>query len=271
MIVNGGNSDDTPEIQAAVDSGYAEFLPKIYNVTSVNVTNRLGTVIKGCGRLLSCLIPKQSGVNVFDLTGSSNITLESFRISTTITTLVPRTGILNAQRQGDYSSDATTLRDIRIDGHFSLSAWYNLQVASSYSIGSHFYNYQAGCPAVIHTGNNFFGAASQFQTINNANDHTPSDWTFVQNEIHSIGAGQGFWMGGTQSYRYYGGNIASSICPVDMNGVVVSGQVINPTNVIFDGTTFYADFAPLPAVAIRQGAAFNVITRGCEHNGFPLT
>ncbi len=271
-IINGGNTDDTSEIQSAINSsGYVELKPRAtYHVGSLNITNTGGVTIKGCGRLSSVLKPIKSGVNVIDLTGSTNITLEDFRIGGWPNNgIFPKTGILNAQTDGSYASDATHIKGVRVDGAFSLAAWYNLQVASSMVVGSHFYNYQASCPVVIHTGNNFFGATSDFTRINNANNNVPSDWSFLQCEIHSINAAAGFWMGGTQSYRYFGGNIASSVMPVDMNGVVVNGAVSNPSYTIFDGTTFYADQAPSPPLAIRQGAAFGVITRGCQAS-FPL-
>ncbi len=254
-----GLPDDTPTAQAVLDAGQPLLLPFVNcNIRALNATNRLGPWISGFG-LMSQITPIQSGVNVIDAVGSSNVTLKNFRICGMCNpSITPTTGILAAQNSTNYASDSLQIDHVRVDGNFTLAAFYNLQVASSQVIFSQFYNYTPGGIVVVMTGNNFMGAASEFTSINNANNYVPSDWTFDQVEIHELGglpnAGTGLWIGGLTSFRMYGGNISSSHEMVSNNAVIVNGQVAIPGFNIIDGTTFYNDYAPAPACAFRNNA-----------------
>jgi len=269
-----GTSDDTAAVQAAIDTGFPVLLPAGYiNIRSLDLTNKQGAVLKGCGILATNIIPLQSGVNVIDVTGSSNTTLSDFHISgATVPTISPSVGILNAQPAASYSSDVTLIERVRVDGYFGTAAWYNLGVASSAVSFAQFYNYTAGGQVAILTGNNGWGAVSHFTTIDNSNNHMPSDWTLTQVELHNLGSGGSLWIGGANSIRFFGGNMSSSGIPVSINAVVTgSGSVAYPSQIIFDGTTFYNDFAPAPPRAITNnaGPACAPIMRG-NQSSFPL-
>ncbi len=267
-----GTADDTPAIQAAIDAGGKVVLPAgDCRVTSLNVTNRQGVTLEGQGTLATRLIPIQSGKVVLDLTGSSNITLRDFRLCGYCDMAIVSTiGILNAQSTLGYNSDVTGIVRVRVDGNFSLAAWYVHGVASSYASYAQFYNYQAGVPTVIFTGNNFFGAASAFTTIDNTNSYPPSDWTLTQTEIHNFGGSWGLWIGGAMSFRMYGGNISSSHPLVSLNAVVMAYGTQYPANIVMDGTTFYNDFLPAPA-CVLSGQTSAVSLRANDTAGIPMT
>lgn len=267
-----GTADDTSTIQAAIDAGGKVVLPAgDCRVTSLNITDRQGVTLEGQGVLTTRLIPIQSGKVILDLTGSSNITLRDFRLCGYCDLSVVSTiGILNAQSTLGYNSDVTGIERVRVDGKFSLAAWYVHGVASSYAYAAQFYNYQPNAITVIMTGNNFFGAASQFTTIDNGNKYPPSDWTLVQTEIHNFGNGWGLWIGGATSIRAYGGNISSSHPLVSLNAVTMSYGVQYPANIVMDGTTFYNDFAPRPA-CVLSGQTAAVSLRANDTASIPMT
>ncbi len=247
-----GTADDTASVQAAINSLLVDLPQATCKVRELDGTFRPGLTIQGTG-LNSALVPIQSGVNVLDLTGTTHATLKSFRIcGICLISTVPKMALLLAQGVGAPTSDVFTMINVRIDGCFGLAAIYNLQVASSSIIASQIW---ADCGmTIIHTGNNFFGVSSKWTTINNANDLVPSDWSLYQTEIHNLGNSQALWLGGMQSHRMYGGNIASSATPVSINPVMINGVITYPDNLIFDGTTFYADFPPTPTCAIQNNA-----------------
>jgi hypothetical protein len=268
-----GASDDTPAIQAALNTKKRVILPEgDCRVTSLNITNRQGVTLEGQGALATNLVPTQPGANVIDVTGSSNITLRNFRIFGTATPdVVPSTGILNAQMAGSYASDVTTIEHVRVEGYFSLASWYNLAVASSYVNGSQFYNYEPGGITAILTGNNFFGASSSFVPIDNSNSHVPSDWTIVATEFHNFGNGWTFWIGGAQSIRVYGGNMSSQHAIVSMNSAVINGANSYPAAVIFDGTTFYSDNGIQPPCAVQGLSSGQYVTFRANQFSMPAT
>lgn len=251
-----GTDDDTAAIQAAIDTGLPVQLPPgpCRISASLNMTNRQGAMLVGCGIMATQIIPIVSGINaIIDLTGSSNATLRDLRIfGYGDLTKVSKIGILSAQAADSYNSDATLIERVRVDGAFSLAAWFNLGVASSACAWSQFYNYQPGAMTTIFTGNNFFGAASDRTAIDNSNTHVPSDWTLFQTETHNMGNAAALWIGGAQSCRWYGGNISSSALCVDNNAVTIGGANAYPQYNLFDGTTFYNDNAPAPAFAIKN-------------------
>lgn len=265
--------DDTPTAQAAINATRQLILPAgTCRFSSINATNLSGVSIIGQGNLISQIVPIQSGVNVIDLTGSNTKTLRDFRICGYCDmSVIPSTGILDAQSSLAYSSDVTIIERVRVDGKFSLAAWYNLAVASSAISYSQFYNYNPGGQVAIITGNNFFGAVSHFTTIDNSNNHTPSDWTFTQVEFHNLsGSGGALWIGGATSLRFYGGNMSSSGIPVSINATLNgSGVAISPGWIIFDGVTFYNDFPPTPPRAITNNSGVAPLMRA-NQAGFPL-
>lgn len=260
--------DDTPIIRAElVSKGYAELDVGEFKVTSLDMTNKQGWMLKGQG-IRTKLIPTSSGVNVIDLTGSSNMTLRDFRINGVGQPVVPSIGILCAQMDGNYNSDSIFIEGVRVDGSFSIATFYNLGVASSYVARSQFYNDRA--MVILFTAANYFGASSQFVTISTT-QYVPSDWTFVGSEVHQLSPAFGFFIGGSTGIRWYGGNIASSLYPVSLSGVAQS-QPVDPNFIIFDGTTFYNDQPPVPACAVQGQAGLPPVHfRGNETGGIPLT
>jgi hypothetical protein len=267
-----GTADDTPAVQAAIDSGMPVLLPVgQIRISSLNMTNRQGAVLRGCGNLATDIIPTQSGVNVIDLTGSSNTTLSDFHIAgASVSGIYPLTGILSAQAAGSYTSDVTMMDHIRVDGYFTLAAWFNLGVVSSAASMCQFYNYFPGSQVLVITGNNFFGAQSFFTALDQSNNFMPSDWTFTQVELHNLGGGWSLWIGGAQSIRFYGGNIASSHVPVSINAVISgSGAQINPADIVIIGTTFYNDAPPSPGSAISGNPGKALVVFG-TYSPFPL-
>jgi hypothetical protein len=263
QLVDCKGPDDTEVIQAAINKHNHVILPAgICHVSTLDGTNHVdplngpkprGLVIEGQGLELSQLWPTKSGVNVIDLTGSSNVTLSKFRICGYCTPkVVPSTGILSAQTSGSAASDVFGCDRVRVDGSFSLAAIYILSVASSNIEYCQFYNYQPDKITAIFTGNNFFGAASTFATIDNANDQYPSDWTITGSEFHNLGNQAALWLGGILGARFYGGNAScgSATCGhpiVSVNKVTGkdsrTGNDVDflPADIIFDGTTFYTD------------------------------
>lgn len=277
-----GTADDTPAIQAALDAtGIAELPAGHCKVSSINATNRFGPTIVGKGKFVSSLDPIMSGVAVIDCTGSSNCEIRDLNIDGAVfPNVIPAIGILNAQMAGSAACDVVGIDRVRVDGFFSLAAWYNLSCSSSHASYSQFYNYSCGNITAIHTGNNFFGATSRFVAIGNA-DTTPTDWTMIGNEFHNFcqsgnnppsgGTGWTLWLGGTASYRFYGGNMSSSHAIVSINAVMTTRGQMNAADIIMDGTTFYSDFAPNApcavsgqsgAVAFRQNF-FGMPPTGC--------
>lgn len=271
--ITGGTADDTAEIQAAIADYETVVLPSgTCRVSSLDLTNRIGVTIKGQGILGTQIIPIQSGVNVIDNTGSSNTTLRDFRICGFCNpSIVPTTGILGAQRQGAYTSDVLSIERLRVDGNFSVAALYVYGVASSNIFASQFYNYQPNAITAIFTGNNFFGAASAFATIEPNPLYMPTDWTVVQTEFHNFGSGWAVWLGGARSLRFYGGNMSSGHPVLSVNAVMGQAGQMNPAYIIADGVTFYGDeithVTPACAVKGMTGA----ITFRANESPVPLT
>lgn len=273
-----GTADDTAAIQAAIDNTTPQGRVKVVlpmgqcRVSSLNVTNRQGVTIEGQGAATQ-IIPIQNGANVIDLTGTSTVTLRDFRICGYCDmNVVPSIGILAAQMNGNMNSDVVHIDNIRVDGKFTLAALYAYGVHSSSVAWSQFYNYQANGLTAILTSNNFFGAASAFVTINQANDSQVSDWTITGTEFHNFASGWAFWMGGVSSLRVYGGNMSSSGPIASSNAVTISGVNTYPDTVIFDGTTFYSDNPPTAPYAVGGLTAGQYITfRANKAHGMPLT
>lgn len=250
-VVTCAGVDDTAAIQTAIDETSFVHLEGTCKVSSINATGKTGLVIEGDGSFATEIAPLTNGANVIDLTGSSNATLRDFHLCGTCAPgIVPATGILSAQISGSYTSDVLHIESVRVDGSFSLAAWYNLAVASAHVAFSQFYNYQPNAITVVFTGNNFFGAASSFVAIDNSNSHVPSDWTLVGVEIHNFGSGWALWIGGAGSVNFFGGNMSSSHAIVSLNPVVISGVTTYPAHLQFNGITFYSDFAPAAACAV---------------------
>ena len=285
QLVTCTGPDDTEVIQAAINEHNHVILPAgICHVSNLDGTNHVdapngpkprGLVIEGQGLELSQLWPNKSGVNIIDLTGSSNVTLSKFRICGYCTPkVVPSTGILSAQTSGSAASDVFGCDRVRVDGSFSLAAIYILSVASSNIEYCQFYNYQHGAITAIFTGNNFFGAASAFVSIDNANDQFPSDWTVTGSEFHNFGSDAALWFGGIVGARFYGGNAswgsnASGQAIVSVNAVTVKGSNSYPADIIFDGTTFYSDSGVQPACAVSGYTS--AVTFRANFSSMPLT
>lgn len=268
-----GTADDTAAVQAAINTGFPVRLPVgPCSISSLDLTNRSFPTLEGSGYGTQ-IIPLMSGVNVLDITGSNGATLRNFRIYGNNPLIVPSNGILNAQMAGSEHSDTMLIDRVRVDGYFSLAAWFNLQVQSSAMRDSQLYNYQSGALTAIITGNNFFGATSAYQTINNANNCIPSDWTLSQIEIHNMGGGNALWMGGGDSIRFYGGNVSSNNgkSPVDWNAVTVNEATAYPKNCLFDSTTFYTDDGSTPSCAINDHTGGHLPTLRNNTCAFPLT
>lgn len=282
MPVVCGSGDDTAAIQAALDSPshYAELPEGTCKVSSLNATNRTAPTIRGKGKFVTDLQPLVAGKNVIDCTGSTHCMVADLRIDGMDNVSVePATGILAAQMAGSASCDQVDLNNIRVDGFFSLAAVYGLSCASSHIEISEFYNYQPSGLTAIFTGNNFFGAHSDFVAIDNANDQYPSDWTFLATEFHNFnqvgngapsgGTGWAVWLGGVGSYHFFGGNFSSSAPIIAVEPVTISGGTRYPANVEFHGTTFYSDFPPSAACAVSgypPAVSFSNVT-----NTMPLT
>lgn len=271
MITPSG-SDDTAVIQAALDTnGYAKLAPGDFHITSLNMTNRTGCTLEGCG-YITRLNPLSAVAAVIDCTALSNGWLKGFRLSGFATpTIHPSIGILAAQKSGSASSDVVKIDDVRVDGYFNLAALFVLQVQSSMIRGSQFYNYQPGKITAAFTSNNFFGAVSDFCAINNGNDVHVSDWTLEACEFHNFAEGWAFWIGAVDSLRVYGGNMSSAHHDgvVSVNSCQVNGAQSNPGNIIFDGTTFYSDSGVQPLRAV-QGMTQYVTFRD-NSTSMPLT
>lgn len=272
-MISPSGGDDTPAIQAAINTqGYAELDAGQFQVSSLDLTNNQGLSIIGRSALRTTIIPTQSGVNVIDCTGSSNTLLRDFRINGIGQPVMPLTGILGAQMQGSAASDVLAIENVRVEGSFGLAPLFVYGVQSSRIIGGQFYQYASGAMTAIFTGNNFFGATSYFVPISTANNMEVSDWTFVACEWHNMVSNWALWMGGVQQGRFYGGNASSSGPIVSNNAVIVNGATCYPENVIFDGVTFYSDFAPVAPVAVSGlTAAPYAAFRNCKAHGMPLT
>lgn len=257
-----GQPDDTPAINAAAAAGGFVQIPLgVCNVsTGVNGTNQFGFVLTGYGPN-SVLNGIQTGAPIVDLTGASHPIVSNLRITTNYG-IQSQAGILNAQTKGSYSSDATRIQNVRIDGTYQIAAHYDLGVASSSVAYSQFYNYTPGGFTSIHTSGNGWGGHSLYTTIDDANDKPPSDWTFIQVENHDLGivngaAGTAVWLGATGNFRWIGGNISSSGTRVTINATPnphAPGSAMYPINVSFHGTTFYSDQPPSPAIDVYNNA-----------------
>jgi hypothetical protein len=257
-----GQPDDTPAANAAAAAGgYVQLPLGVCNIAAgINGTNTFGFVVTGYGPN-SVLNGIQTGAPIVDLTGASHPTVSNLRITTNYG-IQSQVGILNAQTKGSYSSDATRIQNVRIDGTYQIAAHYDLGVASSGVEFSQFYNYTPGGFTSIHTSNNSWGAHSLYTTIDDANDKPPSDWTFVQVENHDLGivngvAGTSVWLGAVGNFRWIGGNVSSSGTRVTINATPnphAPGTAMYPINVSFHGTTFYSDYAPSPAIDVYNNA-----------------
>jgi hypothetical protein len=268
-----GTGDDTAAVQAAINTNVVLLPNGPCYVSQLNGINKVGLFISGFG-LNSELVPIRSGVNaVLDLTGSSHVILKDFRIcGDCAPSISPTVALLLAQAQGSASSDALRIQNVRIDGCSSLASIYNLQVPSSRMLNSQIYN-RCGF-TMIHTGNNFFGAASAFVKINAANNMVPSDWDIFGTEVHQLNTAtpqSAIWLGGVNGYRHFGGNISSSNHPVSINAVAINGVVVGPNHLIFDGTTFYSDSAPVAQCALKLDAAVPDLQLRGNPTGFPLS
>lgn len=269
-----GTADDTAAIQAAISNHSKVVLPiGTCRVSSLDVTDLSGVTIEGQGILATQIVPIADSVNVIDVTGSSNVLLRDFRICGYCDLArVPTTGILSGQSTAGYHSDVFGIERVRVDGNFGLSALYVHGTASSYIRSGQFYNYQPNALVAIFTGNNFFGAVSAFTTTDNGNHYAPSDWTIAQTEFHNFGNGWGLWMGGTDSFRFYGGNVSSSHKLVGLNQVALSSGLRNPSNIIFDGTTFYGDeLTHVSPPCVLSGITGAAALRSNNTNGIPVT
>lgn len=266
MITPSGG-DDTPIIQAELNAkGYAELDSGNFHVSQLDLTNRQGVALLGKGAMLTRLIPTANANAVIDVTGSSNARLNGLRIAGYTQPVVPTIGILAAQMHGSGASDVLNMDDVRIDGTFGLAAFYVVGVQSSRVVGAQLYNYQPNGMACILTGNNIWGITSKFVTLSTANDMKVSDWTFLQSEFHNMANGWALWMGGVDSARFYGGNCSSSCQSgiVSNNAVIMGGVQVDPENIIFDGITFYSDFAPSALVAV-SGNIPSITFRANKH------
>lgn len=271
-MISPSGSDDTPAIQAALNSkGYAELDSGDFHVTSINMADGHGLALTGKGSLRTKLIPTQSGVNVIDCVGTTNPLLRDFRIAAHGQPVTPTTGILLGQKQGNAGADVFALDGVRVDGAFGVAALYCNGVQSSRMIGGQFYNYtQGGCTAIF-VGNNLWGVQSHFTSISTANDMPVSDWEIIACEFHNLNFGWALWLGACQQFKFRGGNASSSAPIVSNNSLNMAQGLLYPHQTIFDGTTFYSDYPPSPAQAC-QGlvTAPHMIFRDV-HSTMPLT
>jgi hypothetical protein len=249
MIAPNG-TDDTAAIQAALDGdGYAELACGDFRVSTLNLTNRTGPMLKGRG-LNTRIIPLSASPAVIDCTGASNASLREFRLAGYQAGVKPIVGILGAQMQGSSAADVLKIEGVRVDGNFALAALYVLGVQSSSIYGSQFYNYELNGMVGIFTGSNLWNVRSPFVTVSTANDMRVSDWEITSTEWHHLASGWALWLGAASMLKFRGGNASSSGPIISNNAVNMAGGVVYPENVVLDGMTLYSDFAPAAPYAL---------------------
>lgn len=274
-----GGTDDTAAINAAVAAaragrGIVFFPAGSYSVTSINMTGCQGVTLQGAGVQATTIMPHAGATNIIDGVGSSGCILRDFQIGAFNATGAQTAILLASDSAHPSGLDRWHLENLYVSGSYSKATLYVYGIVSSTAVNCDFYNYQSGGGTVaFFTSQNTASAASAYATITAATINT-TDWTLVGCEIHDASAsvsGMPLRINGTGSVsgdlRFVGGNISAF-----GSGSVNANQYVyfdgTTHNVVFAGTTFYADVGPNPLFVtnVASGTLTGLAMFGCVVN-----
>lgn len=218
-------TDDTNSFQNAINAAVAAgggvvYVPTgSYLVSRLNMANiTVGVMFTGDGVSASRIFPLNIAAyggttgHVIDLTGSFFVGLSNFQLGGFYELAAPTTGIFLAQTQS-APSNRLYLNNVYISGQFTVCAFYNYGVPSSYAENCGFYNYRPGSGsqnAGVFTSSNINSLASSNATVGTSVFPT-SDWQFNQVEFHKYaGAGANnevLLLDGVSNIKYISGDI----------------------------------------------------------------
>lgn len=147
-----GMTDDTAAFNLAIATARAKptggtvFVPAgSYCVTSINASSPLadftkGVTIRGDGVLSTKIIGTGAGKIILDAIGTNYLTLENFTITTKA---VAQTGLLLARSSTSQNCSRTKLRNINIEGSFTVAAHVAIAAESSVYESCRFVNTNA--------------------------------------------------------------------------------------------------------------------------------
>lgn len=275
-------SDDTASMQGAVDGAKAAgggtvYLPagKICLISRINLTNINFTVtIKGEGISASRLMPLSVSSygtatgHVLDMTGSSQLVLDSFQIGAYNGLAMPTTALFMAQTNG--VSNRIKIRDIYVSGQYSLATWYNYGIPSANCISSDFYNYRQGAGGfgvMYFTNTNSGSLSSSFTTVGTGSWST-SDWSFYDTEFHKFaGASATDWvveLDGTGNMAFFSGVVSGG-------GTYYVRYDNQNSNISWFNTTFETENSPVVPIYAHYKGSGNLIGLTEINSSYVLT
>ncbi len=248
-------TDDTTAINNAIAAGVSSGRP-VYHpagscmIQKINATGVNHLIYYGDG-INESVLYEWAGTaalntatwHVFDLTGSSFVTLSRFQIGSYQTLAQPTTGIFIAQVASGVST-RLMIDEVYVTGQYSVAALYDYGVPSWRVIGSDFYNYfpGAGTQDVIRlTGTNQATLSSSFATVTSGTKST-SDIHFFNTEMHKFAGASAnndcVMLDTVNNIGWYGGVISG--------GCVEYVQFLGAnTNVSWLNTTFETESQPV--------------------------
>lgn len=181
---------------AAASSGSSShevYIPGVYGIaTSLNLTAITGGItLRGDGHQNSRIVALAgtgiAGKPLLDMVGSGHMHLIDLGIGDTANATIPSTAILMGESSaGPNQSAEHRFERLKVDGLYSLAAWYNFGGASSRLHDCIFSNsyHSAATPTVYLSTNNSGSATSAFVQVYTS-AAAVSDIDFVACEIHS--------------------------------------------------------------------------------------